>query len=67
MQIDELIAQLKEAADLLEVTEANAFQINAFRKAAQSLEQWDGDLGEAVKHSSVTDIPSVGKGIASAV
>ena len=67
MQIDELIAGLKEAADILEVTDANAFQINAFRKAAQSLEQWDGDLGEAVEQSTVTDIPSVGKGIAKVI
>jgi DNA polymerase/3'-5' exonuclease PolX len=63
MQKDEVIAVLREMADLLEITDANPFEIMAHRNAAQSLEDWFGDLEEAVADATLTQIPRVGKGL----
>jgi uncharacterized protein YecE (DUF72 family) len=63
MQKDEVIGILREMADLLEITEANAFEVMAHRNAAAALEDWYGDLEEAVANSTLTDIPSIGKGL----
>jgi len=67
MQKDEVAGVLREMADLLEITDANKFEYLAFRNAAAGLEDWAGDLKSAVATSSVTEIPSVGKGIASVI
>jgi uncharacterized protein YecE (DUF72 family) len=60
---DEIIATLREMADLLEITGAGAFEIMAHRKGAQALEDWYGDLDEAVAEGTLTKIPSIGKGL----
>ncbi|REK10758.1 MAG: DUF72 domain-containing protein [Planctomycetota bacterium] len=63
MQKNEVIATLEEMADLLEITEANVFEVMAYRNAAQSLEDWYGDLEEEVAEGMLTEIPAIGKGI----
>ena len=39
----------------------------AFRNAADSLHEWDGDLAAAVAEETLTDIPAIGKGIAAVI
>jgi DNA polymerase (family 10) len=64
MQKDEVVSVLREMADLLEITQANPFEVMAYRNGAQSLEDWFGDLDEAAAGATLTDIPAVGKGLA---
>jgi uncharacterized protein YecE (DUF72 family) len=63
MQKVDVIAVLREMADLLEITEAKVFEVMAFRNGAQALEDWYGDLDEAVSEEKLTEIPRVGKGL----
>ena len=67
MQKNEVVTALKEMADLLEITDANRFEYMAFRNGAQGLDEWDGELGDEIELSQVTQIPSIGKGIAQVV
>ncbi len=67
MQKDEVISVLREMADLLEITDANKFEIMALRNGAQGLEDWLGDLAKATSDATLTEIPSVGKGISQVV
>jgi hypothetical protein len=48
MQKDDVVVRLREMADLLEITDANTFEVLAHRNAAQRLEEWNGDLAETV-------------------
>ena len=64
MQKDDVVVRLREMADLLEITDANTFEVLAHRNAAQSLEEWNGDLAETVGQATLTDIPAIGKGLA---
>jgi uncharacterized protein YecE (DUF72 family) len=63
MQKAEVIAVLREMADLLEITEASPFEVMAYRNGAQSLEDWYGDLHDATATSTLTEIPAIGKGL----
>jgi|GEM_PF-148655 len=67
MQQNEVVLALKEMADLLEVAEANAFEVSAYRKASQALDDWEGDLSAIITSDEVGSIPSVGKGIGKVV
>ena len=67
MQKDQIVAVLREMADLLEITEANSFEVMAYRNGAQALDDWDGDLGIAVSKSTLNEIPSVGKGLSEVI
>lgn len=67
MQKDEVVARLRETADLLEITEASAFEVMAYRNGGQALEDWYGDLDEAVAQSSLTEIPAIGKGLSQVI
>ena len=67
MQQQEIVSRLAEIADLLEVAEANEFEVAAFRRAANALDEWTGDLAAKVDSEEVTSIPSIGKGIAQVV
>ena len=67
MHKDDVIAILREMADLLEITEANSFEVMAYRNGAQGLEEWNGDLHQAVDKSTLTDIPSIGKGLSQVI
>ena len=59
MDKDEVVSTLKEMADLLEVAEANEFEVRAYRTAAQTLDDWQGELQEIVEQQG--SIPSLGK------
>ncbi|MEM7258954.1 MAG: DUF72 domain-containing protein [Pseudomonadota bacterium] len=58
----QVVKALKEIADLLEIVGASRFEFSAFRNAASALDDWRGDLLQAVADNQVTDIPTVGKG-----
>ena len=63
----DVVSILREMADLLEITEANTFEVMAHRNAAQALEDWQGDLAEAISDSTLTQIQSIGDGIAGTI
>ncbi len=67
MRRDDVIATLREMADLLEITEANSFEVMAYRNGAQGLDDWSGDLDRAVAESKLTEIPSIGKGLSQVI
>lgn len=67
MKQAEIVTALKEMADLLEVAEANSFEVAAYRKGSQALDEWDGDLDAAVESGVVASIPAIGKGIAKVI
>lgn len=51
----------------MELRGASPFEVLAFRNAAASLHEWDGDLHQAVAAGTLTDIAAVGKGIAGVI
>ena len=61
MNKDEVVATLREIADLLEITNADQFEFAAYRKAADALTEWSGNLASAVAEQKLVDIPAVGK------
>lgn len=63
MEKADVVAVLREMGDLLEITDAGTFEVMAYRNGAQALEDWFGDLHQAVAEQSLRDIPSVGKGL----
>jgi DNA polymerase/3'-5' exonuclease PolX len=65
-----IAAQLREAADELEERRDNPFRIGAFRRAADTIEQWPRPLREIFEqHASagLQELPGVGLGIAAAI
>lgn len=58
---------LEEMGDILELSEANPFQIQAYRNGAQNLLDWEGDLAAAVQEKSLTEIPGIGKGLSAVI
>jgi uncharacterized protein YecE (DUF72 family) len=60
---EDVVRTLREMGDLLEITDANAFEVMAFRNGAQSLDDWYGDLEETVAAEKLTEIPAIGKGL----
>ncbi|MEM7232194.1 MAG: DUF72 domain-containing protein [Planctomycetota bacterium] len=67
MTKDEVIRALKVMGDLLEIAEANSFEILAYRNAARNLDEWEGDFDAAVESGALTSIDGVGKGISQIV
>ena len=66
----EVAAKLREAADLLALQGANPFRVNAFRRAAATVQQMTRDIREVVEvegPAGVVAIPNIGRGIASAI
>ena len=65
-----IAAQLREASDELEERRDNPFRIGAFRRAADTIEQWPRPLREIFEqHGSagLQELPGVGQGIAAAI
>ncbi len=58
---------LEEMADILELTEANFFQVMAYRNGAQNLDDWEGDLDAAIREGSLREIPGIGKGLSAII
>jgi len=67
MEKSEIVRALEEMAEILELTDANPFQIMAYRNGAQNLEEFDGDLLEAVQQKTLTEIPGIGKGLSAMI
>lgn len=63
-------SRLEEAAELLERQGANPFRVGAYRRAAATLANLDRDIGELIEREGldgVIALPTIGKGIASAI
>lgn len=57
-------AVLDEIGTLLAVSGENTFRCNAYHRAARALEQYSGNLAEAVAAGKLMDIPGVGTALA---
>ncbi len=65
-----VVAKLRETADLLALQNANPFRVNAYRHAADTIEQMRGDvrqLAETAGEAGLTALPDIGPAIASAL
>jgi DNA polymerase (family 10) len=63
----EIAAHLREIARLLTVLGENPFKVQAYERAARSLEKLDGDLDALVGSRRLTAIPGVGTALASII
>jgi DNA polymerase (family X) len=59
-----VVSALEEIANYIDLSEKNRFKAIAYRRAARTLETWEGDLTDAVARGELLSIPGVGKGIA---
>ena len=59
-----LVAQLKEAANLLEVLNDDPFRAKAYGNAARSLDAFEGDVETLFAEERLTEIRGVGRGLA---
>lgn len=60
----EIAAQLKEAANLLDVLASDPFKAKAFMNASRQIEAFEGDIAELLKNDNLTSIRGVGQGVA---
>ena len=67
VDLDEVVRTLEEMGDILEITDANPFQIMAYRNGAQSLAEWEGDLERACREGKLTEIEGIGKGLSAMI
>jgi putative hydrolase len=61
---------LRETADLLENQGANPFRVNAYRRAARTIEQLDVDVREVLRQEGregLQKLPFIGRGLSAAV
>src|SRR5580698_1380587 len=65
----EIARMLSETADLMEIAGEDGFRIRSYRNAAAVLEGYPEPVSAIIKDPAkkVTDIPGIGKGIASAL
>jgi putative hydrolase len=70
-EINQRVAErLREVADLLEAQAANPFRVSAYRRAAETVRNLDGDietLTRAGGEQALQELPGIGRGIASAI
>lgn len=67
---DEVARRLREVADLLEQQNASPFRVNAYRRAARTVESLEDDLRELVRHRgprALEELRGIGPGIGSAI
>ena len=67
---EQVAAWLRQVAELLHAQEANPFRVGAYRKAADSVEQYPGSLRELLAAKGLPgleELPGVGPGIAAAI
>ncbi len=67
MKKEDVVRVLEEMAVLLELSDANRFEIIAHQNGARSLASWDGDLESAVREGALREIQGIGKGLASVI
>lgn len=63
----EIAAQFVQIADLLEYQDENVFRIRAYRRAAQSLESFGGNLEELAAQGRLREIPGIGEELAAKI
>lgn len=64
---DKIAKNLREIAELLEVQKANYYRVNAFRRAANTIENLDKPVKQIVTQEGIaglTILPGIGEGIA---
>ena len=59
----EIVRVLENMARLLEMREANAFEVLAFRNGAERFLEWEGDFEELLREDRLTEIEGIGKGL----
>ncbi len=67
MNNGELASQLKTFANLIEIKGENAFRVNAFRRAAEIVDELDQPVADLAAEGTLTDIPGIGPAIAAAL
>jgi DNA polymerase (family 10) len=67
MKQHEIAALFAEMADLLEYTGDNPFRIRAYRRAAQNLERFGGDLERLVAAGRLTELSGIGTDLANKI
>jgi len=70
MKNQEIVTRLREIADLLEQQKANPFRVNAYRRAAITVEKMDHPITEVINRNGYTgliDLPGIGEGIARSI
>ena len=66
----QIAMKLVQAADLLEQQGANPFRISAYRRASETVSRLGQDIGELAEtggNAGLIELPTIGKGIASAI
>jgi DNA polymerase (family 10) len=63
----EIAAIFGSMADLLEIQGANPFRVRAYRNARSNLESLTANVEEIAKRGSLSDIPGIGKDLASKI
>jgi DNA polymerase (family 10) len=63
----ELSAQLKEAAQLLEVQGRDPFRVRAYQNAARQLERFEGDFDALIREGRLREIRGIGRGLAAEI
>lgn len=63
----QIAEQLRQFADLLEIKGENAFRINAFRRAADTIDHLPESAAELARSRGLTAVQGIGAGIAAAV
>ena len=70
-RLNELVAmRLRETADVIAAQQANVFRVNAYRRAAETIENLTEDIGALVRREGLDGLvalPHVGRGIGSMV
>ena len=67
MEKPDIVKILQRIGIAMELEENNPFEIMAFKNGSEHLEDWDGDLDQAVADGIVTDIYGIGKGLAGVI
>lgn len=67
MDKSDVVRILEEIAIFQEFAGVNPFEVRAFRNGSTYLDEWQGDLQEAVRDNTLPEIYGIGKGIASVV
>ncbi len=69
MENAEYARMLEETADLMEIAAEDGFRIRSYRNAAAAIEGYPERIDDILKNASrkITDVPGIGKGIASAL
>ncbi len=67
MKNEEISAAFQTLADVLEIKGANAFRVNAYRRASRIVEGLSADIAELSSSGAVREIPGIGEGTATLI